>query len=261
MSGALNLIYQYWVHTQLIGKLGWYESVFVTPSHHRVHHAQNQIYIDKNHGGVFILWDKLFGTYQEELDEHQVIYGVRRPVKSYNPIWSNVHTWFSLLSDAVRTKSWWDKIRIWFMPTGWRPADVEAKYPLVKQAAGEQIKYSPKSSKQLKFYALFQYMACIIFGVLFVQFSIQLDNILQLFFWVLVTLPLLTNGFALEGRTDLLIFSEVTRLLLTSIIVFSNQESLSELLNTMILVYLALSVIAMIAVSRKKKDKKIPLTS
>jgi alkylglycerol monooxygenase len=261
VSGALNLIYQYWVHTQLIGKLGWYESIFVTPSHHRVHHAQNQIYIDKNHGGVFILWDKLFGSYQEELDEHQVIYGVRRPVKSYNPIWSNVHTWLSLLTDAIRTKNWWDKIRIWFMPTGWRPSDVEAKYPLIKQAAGAQIKYSPKSSNKLKFYALFQYIACIIFGVVFVQFSIQLENSLQFTFWVLVTVPLLTNGFALEGRRDLLLYSEVIRLILTSIIVFSNQDSLSEHLNTLILVYLALSVIAMIAASRKKKDKKIPLAS
>ena len=67
--GALNLIYQYWVHTQHIGKLGWYENFFVTPSNHRVHHAQNGVYIDRNYGGVFILWDRWFGSFQEELEE------------------------------------------------------------------------------------------------------------------------------------------------------------------------------------------------
>jgi len=127
---ALNLIYQYWVHTQHIDKLGWFERFMVTPSHHRVHHAQNACYIDKNHGGVFILWDKWFGTFQEGLSSEPPIYGIRRALHSFNPLWANVHVWSSLCSDAWRTRSWWDKLRIWWMPTGWRPADMEEHYPI-----------------------------------------------------------------------------------------------------------------------------------
>ncbi|MFT6734221.1 MAG: alkylglycerol monooxygenase, partial [Polaribacter sp.] len=193
VSGALNLIYQYWVHTQLIGKLGWYELIFVTPSHHRVHHGQNEIYIDRNHGGVFILWDKWFGTFQEELDTEEVIYGVRRPLKSFNPLWANVHTWFTLLTDAIRTKSWLDKLRIWFMPTGWRPGDVEIQYPILKQPAGEQVKYNKEPNSLTKIYILMQYLFSIIFGVIFIQGSVTLPYTTQLVIWIVITAPLLIN--------------------------------------------------------------------
>ena len=80
--GSLNLIYQFWVHTEHIPKLGKYEWFFITPSNHRVHHAQNDIYMDRNYGGVFILWDRLFGTFQEELKEQPVIFGIRGPLRS-----------------------------------------------------------------------------------------------------------------------------------------------------------------------------------
>lgn len=240
VSGALNLIYQYWVHTQLIGHLGWFESIFVTPSHHRVHHAQNQIYIDKNHGGVFILWDKIFDTFQQELTEHQVIYGVRRPVKSYNPIWANLHTWHSLFFDAFKTKKWSDKLRIWFMPTGWRPADVEADYPLIKQAAGEQVKYSPNSSQWAKYYALFQYIACTIFAVIFIQYSINFEMTEQLIYWILVTLPLLSNGFILENRTFVKYF-EWARLMLTAVMIYWFRDNFHETLLMFSVLYLFIS--------------------
>lgn len=220
VSGALNLVYQYWVHTQLIGKLGWFESIFVTPSHHRVHHGQNEIYIDKNHGGVFIIWDRLFGTFQVELDHENVVYGVRRPVKSFNPLWANVHTWVSLLSDAFRTKSWLDKVKIWFMPTGWRPADVEKSYPIVKQAAGKQLKYDPKSSSLYQFYALFQYAACVLIGVIFIQTATTLSWDVKLLYWFLITIPLVSIGFLTEGRYYGLAL-ETARLIFTGVVLLS----------------------------------------
>jgi alkylglycerol monooxygenase len=219
VSGALNLVYQYWVHTQLIGKLGWFESVFVSPSHHRVHHGQNEIYIDKNHGGVFILWDKWFGTFQEELDDEKVIYGVRRPLKSFNPLWANIHTWFSLFIDAIRTKSWADKLKIWFMPTGWRPADVEISHPLVKQPAGEQIKYNPEPNHWIKGYVLVQYIFATLFGVIFIEKSSALDFEIQFLFWTLITLPLLTNGWFLESKKHIKTI-EIFRLLITLSILY-----------------------------------------
>lgn len=126
----LHLFAQYWYHTRLIGKMGVLEHIIVTPSHHRVHHAINKEYLDKNLSQIFIVWDKLFGTFQEELDEVPPVYGVTRPVRTWNPFLINfMHLW-TLMQDAWRTNSIRDKFRIWFMPTGWRPADVKDKYPL-----------------------------------------------------------------------------------------------------------------------------------
>ena len=126
----LHLFAQYWYHTRLIGKLGFLEHIIVTPSHHRVHHAINKEYLDKNLSQIFIIWDKLFGTFQEELDDVPPVYGVKRPVRSWNPIYINFVHLFLLIKDAWRTNNWIDKFRIWFMPTGWRPKDVEKKFPV-----------------------------------------------------------------------------------------------------------------------------------
>ena len=126
---AVNLIYQFWVHTRLVGRLGPLEAVLMTPSHHRVHHAQNERYIDKNYGGMLITWDRLFGTYEPESDEEPVVYGVRKPLASWNPLWANLQVYDYLLFDARKAERWRDKIGIWFRRTGWRPADVEARFP------------------------------------------------------------------------------------------------------------------------------------
>ena len=128
----LHLFAQFWYHTQHINKMGFLEKIIITPSHHRVHHAINKEYIDKNYGQIFIFWDKLFGTYQEELSNVPPVYGITRPVHTWNPIKINfLHMWL-LIKDAWLTKNWKDKFRIWMMPTGWRPADVAEKYPLHK---------------------------------------------------------------------------------------------------------------------------------
>ena len=126
----LHLFAQFWYHTRHIGKMGFLEKIIVTPSHHRVHHAINPEYLDKNLAAIFIWWDKWFGTFQEELEEIPPVYGITRPVSTWNPVKINFqHIWL-LMKDAWRTKNINDKFRIWFMPTGWRPADVETKYPV-----------------------------------------------------------------------------------------------------------------------------------
>ncbi|MES2005930.1 MAG: sterol desaturase family protein [Bacteroidota bacterium] len=128
----LHLFAQFWYHTQHIGRMGLLEKIIVTPSHHRVHHAINKEYLDKNYGQIFIFWDKLFGTFQEELPDIKPVYGITRPVQTWNPIKINfMHMWL-LSKDAWRTKNLQDKFRIWFMPTGWRPADMAEKYPVYK---------------------------------------------------------------------------------------------------------------------------------
>ncbi|MFM8373005.1 MAG: sterol desaturase family protein [Bacteroidota bacterium] len=147
----LHLFAQFWYHTRHIGKMGFLEHIIVTPSHHRVHHAINPEYLDKNHGQIFIFWDKLFGTFQKELPDVPPVYGITRPVRTWNPIRINfMHMWL-LIKDAWRASNWRDKLRIWFMPTGWRPEDVDRKYPVDKiDDVYDFERYAPPVSGLLK---------------------------------------------------------------------------------------------------------------
>ena len=130
--------------------MGFLEKIIVTPSHHRVHHAINPEYIDKNLSQIFIIWDKLFGTFQEELPEAPPVYGITRPVSTWNPIKINFQHFWLLTKDAWRAQNWKDKLRVWFMPTGWRPEDVAEKYPVYKiEDVYHFEKYAPASSKFL----------------------------------------------------------------------------------------------------------------
>ncbi len=155
----LHLFAQYWYHTRLIGKMGFLEHIIVTPSHHRVHHAINAEYMDKNLGQIFIFWDKLFGTYQQELDDVPPVYGVKRPPRTWNPILINfMHLWL-LIKDAWRARSFKDKLRIWFMPTGWRPQDVVERYPV--EAIDDVYtyeKYDPQLPPFLKTWSWVQFV-------------------------------------------------------------------------------------------------------
>jgi sterol desaturase/sphingolipid hydroxylase (fatty acid hydroxylase superfamily) len=125
----IDLLYQFWVHTQQVGKLGWFDRWFCSPSNHRAHHAVNDRYLDKNYGGILILWDRLFGTFVEEDDSDPVVYGTRAPLRSFNPLWANLQVYRELWLDSWRASSWADKLRVWLMPPGWRPADVAARWP------------------------------------------------------------------------------------------------------------------------------------
>jgi len=125
----LHLFAQFWYHTQLINKMGFLEHILVTPSAHRVHHAINDIYLDRNFAAIFIIWDKLFGTYQEELEDVTLVYGVKRPVRTWNPIIINFQHLLLLIRDAWHTNSWRDKLTLWFRPTGFRPKDVAERFP------------------------------------------------------------------------------------------------------------------------------------
>lgn len=160
----LHLFAQFWYHTQHIGKMGFLEKIIVTPSHHRVHHALNNEYIDKNYGQIFIIWDKLFNTFQEELPDVKPVYGITRPVRTWNPIKINfLHLWL-LIKDAWNTKSLKDKLRIWFMPTGWRPQDVIEKYPVYKiEDAYNFEKYNPQASTFLQVWSWVQLLALLLF--------------------------------------------------------------------------------------------------
>lgn len=154
----IHLFGQFWYHTQHIGKLGWLEYVLVTPSQHRVHHAINAIYLDKNLSAIFCVWDRWFGTFQEELDEVPPVYGTLKPSHSWNPFVINFQHLWGLLKDAWHTQHWKDKIKIWWMPTGWRPQDVADRFPRPLTEANDQTKYNPPANTFLKVWALFQFV-------------------------------------------------------------------------------------------------------
>jgi sterol desaturase/sphingolipid hydroxylase (fatty acid hydroxylase superfamily) len=207
--GSLNLIYQYWVHTRLIGTLGWMELVFVTPMNHRVHHAINDPYIDRNYGGVFILWDRLFGTYQAELADEPCAYGVRKALHSWNPFFANAQVHWQLLQDSWHAERWWDKVRLWFMPTGWRPADVNERYPLPRCLPQTQQKFNPSIPAALSAAVLTVHVVLVLVMMAFLLW-VPVDNFTQaLVHFIPLGAGLWLNGRILEGRHDAVMHSAV----------------------------------------------------
>lgn len=161
--GPIHLFAQFWYHTQHIGKMGWLEYIIVTPSQHRVHHAINPEYIDKNLGQILSVWDRWFGTFQEELPEVPPQYGVLKPAGTWNPIHINFQHFWRLLQDAWHTRNYWDKFRIWFMPTGWRPEDVKETFPIETISNVYAFKrYETPASGALKGYIVYQMLSILI---------------------------------------------------------------------------------------------------
>ncbi|QTD33228.1 sterol desaturase family protein [Pseudomonas fluorescens] len=197
---ALNLLYQFWVHTRHIPKLGWFEWCFVTPSNHRAHHAQNALYMDRNYGGVFIIWDRLFGSFQEEDDNEPVIFGVTTPLASWNPLWANLQFYAQLWDDARRAERTWDKIRIWFMRTGWRPADVAAKYPMSKPDLSQFRKFEVPLDCRQQWYVGLQFGVYVALGSYLLNLERSLPTGALLLGWGAVAFGLFVLGVALENR-------------------------------------------------------------
>ncbi|KIY41562.1 membrane protein [Pseudomonas sp. 10-1B] len=197
---SLNLLYQFWVHTRHIPKLGWLEWVFITPSNHRVHHAQNPAYLDRNYGGVFILWDRLFGTFKEEDPAEPVVFGVTTPLASWNPLWANLQFYAQLWHDARRTRSLWDKLRIWFMPTGWRPADVAARYPQAKQDLARFRKFEVALGRAQQAYVVAQFVLYVALGSYLMDVAERVSASALVLGWALMAFGLFVLGALLENR-------------------------------------------------------------
>ncbi|SEA16599.1 sterol desaturase family protein [Microbulbifer marinus] len=199
-AGAIDLIYQFWVHTQKFPKVRWMEWIFVTPSNHRVHHAQNKVYVDKNYGGVFIIWDRLFGTYQEELEQEPCIYGVRKPLNSFDPLAANLQHYKRMALDAWYTKSWWDKFTLWFRRTGYRPADAEAAMPVPSSDLEHFQRFDPQIGRGRRAYALLQHLFYSAATLALLWYAQQLEFSQQLVAVALLALGLIVNGRILNGH-------------------------------------------------------------
>ncbi|BDB57249.1 sterol desaturase family protein [Flavobacterium ammonificans] len=186
----IHLFLQFWYHTKHIKKMGILEKIIVTPSHHRVHHAINPEYMDKNHGQIFIFWDKLFGTFQEELDDVPAVFGITRPAQTWNPFRINFQHLWLLISDAWRAENWKDKLTIWFQPTGWRPANFEEKYPVAKITNVYQFtKYGSQHSKLLLYWSLFQlFLTLGLVSILYLSIAnLSLENIFIYAFFIFIS--------------------------------------------------------------------------
>lgn len=203
----LHLFGQFWYHTQHIGKLGFLEYILVTPSQHRVHHAINEQYIDKNLGQIFSVWDRLFGTFQEELDEVPPRYGVLKPAMTYNPLWINFQHAYNLALDAWHAKRFTDKLRIWFMPTGWRPGDVAERFerPIIEDVYAYE-KYDPKSTLLRRVVVFAQFVLAI--SLLFYFFALfsELSNTYRLYAGALIFLMVMGYSSLMDGSRWALAF-------------------------------------------------------
>ncbi|MEY4084481.1 MAG: hypothetical protein RL074_268 [Bacteroidota bacterium] len=186
----IHLFLQFWYHTKHIKKMGVLEQIIVTPSHHRVHHAINPEYIDKNHGQIFIFWDKLFGTYQEELDSVPAVFGITRPAQTWNPFRINFQHLWLLICDAWRAENWKDKFTIWFQPTGWRPENFEEKYPVAKITNVYDFnKYGTQYSKTLMNWSVLQlFVTLALMSYLYLSIAqLDLQNIFLYGFFIFIS--------------------------------------------------------------------------
>ena len=159
--GTLNLVYQFWVHTQHVDRMGMLDYLLVTPSNHRVHHAKNPRYIDKNYGGFLIVWDRLFGTFCDEQRDEKPIYGITHGLRSWNPIWANAVVWWDTLMLAVKAPRWRDKISVWFKGPGWFPQGLE---PSREDPLGWHEHYDPQAPQSSKAYVFAQYWVLTVAG-------------------------------------------------------------------------------------------------
>ena len=183
---GINLVYQFWVHTKHIGHLGIFEKVFVTPMNHGIHHAKNPEYIDANYGGVFILWDRIFGTYIAEQQNVKPVYGTVKPLRSWNPIWANFQVFYQMFQDTTRTKRLSDKLKIWYGPTDWRPEDVAEGEPTLNSLKFDD-KFSPALNIQQKVFTIIQLLSVVVFaGILATSVSAQTYQETSMFGMILV---------------------------------------------------------------------------
>ena len=155
----IDLLYQFWVHTEQVGRLGWFDRWFCAPSNHRVHHAVNDVYLDRNSGGVFLVWDRLFGTWAEEDPAVPCVYGTRAPLRSWNPIRANLQIYAELGRESWRATRWRDKLRVWLKPPGWRPADVAARWPKAPFVVDGFERFDPVASPRRQALALSLFVA------------------------------------------------------------------------------------------------------
>ncbi len=216
LISALNTLYQFWIHTETINKMGWFEHVFNTPSHHRVHHGRNPKYIDKNHAGSLIIWDKMFGTFQAE--EERPIYGITKPIKSWNAVWANFSHYSEMGNDLKRIPVYADKVKYLFKKPGWLPDYLGGYRAASEIDVNQHKKYDTPAPVLISYYVLFQYIICLACTGLFLfqqgQYSLVEKSVVAIFISIWVV-----NSGVLFEKKNWVFYSEWARIIIYSIAV------------------------------------------
>jgi len=196
---SFQTLYQFWIHTRTIDRLHpVLEYVLNTPSHHRVHHGRNPKYIDKNHGGTLIIWDRMFGTFQRE--EEEVIYGVTKPLQSWNPLWAQIDYYADLKQEWQQLTGWKERAALLFLKPGWRPARLGGTPAIEEPRWEHRISYDVQVDRQQSLYILWQYVVMLAVASWFL-FSIDgLSAVAQMCFAIWVLLRLLSIGGVMESK-------------------------------------------------------------
>ncbi|MBL4657877.1 MAG: sterol desaturase family protein [Flavobacteriales bacterium] len=195
---AINLVYQFWIHTKLIGKLGFLELFMNTPSHHRVHHGKNPKYLDKNYAATFIIWDRMFGTFQKE--EEEPVYGITNTLNSWNPIWSNFHYWNELFKLAGRCSKFTDKIKVFFMSPGWAPEELGGFHHASEIDKDTYVKYDVETGGSVARYSFVQFVPTLVIASLFLFMAPLMNNVEKYSLAVVVVFSVMNCGLLFEQR-------------------------------------------------------------
>lgn len=217
LMSAYITLYQFWIHTETINKMGWFEYVFNTPSHHRVHHGRNPKYIDKNHAGTLIIWDRMFGTFQEE--EERPTYGITTPINSWNAVWANFSHYSAMGKDLKRIPNLWDKIRYLFKKPGWLPDYLGGYRAAPEVDKTTYKKYETPSALTLNLYVLFQYILCLAGTAYFLNNASKFTLEEKAYITVLISIVVVNCGVLFENR-KWVIYGEWIRIILYPSIVF-----------------------------------------
>lgn len=234
MSGLVT-VYQFWIHTETIGKLGALEWVFNTPSHHRVHHGRNPKYIDKNHAGVFIIWDKMFGTFQEE--EERPTYGITKQTASWNPVWVNLQHYVEMSHGLKTIKGFKNKVKYVFNPPGWLPDEMGGQLPIPEINTATDRKFDKKTTAGISLYVLIQYIIILAGTALFLFNADNFTVWQQLIAVSLIIIGVTSCGILLEEK-KYAVLVEVLRVIVTPIAIFYTLISVEfVILNLFIAAY------------------------
>lgn len=198
LMSALITLYQFWIHTELINKMGWFELLFNTPSHHRVHHGRNPKYIDKNHAGTLIIWDRMFGTFQEE--EERPTYGITKPINSWNAVWANFSHYAEMGKDLKQIPKWSDKFLYLFKKPGWLPDYLGGQRRVPDIDKSTYQKYDTPSPLVLNLYVLFQYILCLVGTALFLFNASKFTLGEKAFITILISIVVVNCGVLFENR-------------------------------------------------------------
>ncbi|WP_298925670.1 lysoplasmalogenase family protein [uncultured Ramlibacter sp.] len=194
----VDLLYQFWVHTEHVPKLGWFDRWFCSPSNHRVHHAVNDRYLDRNYGGMLIVWDRLFGSFKEE--DERCVYGTRSPLDSWDPLWSNGEVYWALAKDSWHARSWADKLRVWFKPPGWRPADVAQRFPKPAFEIAAVQRYHPPMTAAVAWFGGLQFLLLLGGVALFLWHADQMPLAQSSVWLAALVASLWAVGAVMQGR-------------------------------------------------------------